>query len=198
MKRKLKKELEQLKLEKFDKLLICYLDKETTEISYSIAELIEIICDYYKYTLASFELTSIALIDFVDKKNSRNKMIATAFGIYTNGNVCLQITKKLNDYMKDFSQDISFKKRLNKITESKETSAWADEFRTKRNLITVHPVQNKNSKGNCECFPDRRAKLGIYGTSGFNFEISSLLTWHIHKEYKIKPLKEMEKLKDYF
>lgn len=188
-----------LKLQEFAKLTgEDYLQNKKSSLH--IWGLIRVIHFYYKYSLASYEMYKEQSTDYWKASNEsgslHNKIIASVFGVYTNGNVCLKVTRNINDYIRNYSKKKSqIYKELTRITESR--NKWVKEFTERRNTIVIHPV-NDNEK---DSFPQKHVQLtGIAeknGKGSFRFIVSSLITNHTEKEYTISIEDEINNLHDY-
>jgi hypothetical protein len=195
-----------LAIENFTKLLRDYCEK--TEQSLYISSLIQAVVEYYYYALASYNLFQESQKDFeeyafnrklsqaeIERNNEiiRNKMIATAFGVYTSGRVCLDVCSNLSDFVEEFTRDKALREKLEKFR--KANKEFALDFIDKRNIVVIHPTQKQNKK--CNCFPNKKVELSGYGTGGLSFDVVSLITGDISKEYEIIPYQDLVKLQRY-
>jgi len=109
-----------------------------------IQGLIRITDDYYKLSIVASTIWKDNIQNYFENNNNnlKDRAIVGAFGIYTNGNICLQATKGLNKhFIENFKNKNKFIAELNKIRN--EYIKFVKKFTDNRNIITSHPFRER-------------------------------------------------------
>ena len=121
------------------------------------------IVDYFVLANASFEIFK----EFIkrwsnDEKHADFKPSTAIFSMYTNGKICLDLTKNINQKIND--EDLK-KMRL-------QNQSWAKHFNDFRNDASSHPI---NKRANYFSFVPGWEKFALFLRSKKTMEKSSML-----------------------
>lgn len=119
---------------------------------------------YYKYTYIALNIHQEIVSKPSNPKDDLEleRIGVSAFGVYTNGRVCLKSTEMLNNFFQKKYSNVELKNLR------EEYKDWVKKFIERRNIITAHPIIENKEIGEIKKFYEL-ARLSNYGSVlGFN------------------------------